>query len=50
MTEHLAGTAPWTAHEREAKIEVPSVRMRGNQDYSTMHLGRGTRWHKPVKR
>lgn len=47
--EHMSSTPPdWTLHERPARAAAPvsTHRPRGNQDYSTLHLGKGTRWLK----
>lgn len=50
LAEHLAGTAPWTRHEREIAVERTAKTTSGaTLAYPTMHLGRGTRWIKPAK-
>lgn len=37
----------WTHHVREERpAPPPTRRLRGNQDYKTLHLGRGTKWAK----
>ena len=37
----------WTFHERDEHSEAgPTRRMRGDQSYAGLHLGRGTKWIK----
>ena len=41
------GPVEWTFHVREevaAAQPVERRRMRGSQDYKTLHLGKGARW------
>lgn len=50
LDELLAGTDELALFERSAPKTIderPARVMRGTQDYSTLHLGRGTKWIKP---
>lgn len=49
LAEHLSSNPPdWTRHEKpEDPLQPIGRRMRGDQSYSTLHLGRGTKWIKP---
>lgn len=53
LDELLAGTDELVLFERSAprsSDDRPVRVMRGNQDYPTLHVGRGTKWAKSPRR
>ena len=42
------GTGVWTFHQhREIPLQESTRRLRGDQSYPSLHLGKGTKWIKP---